>query len=39
MSRHELLPGVPARGPEGAVTASVWAVSAAGIAVRPLEKE
>jgi hypothetical protein len=31
--------GVPARGPEGAVTALVWAVAAAGIAVRPLEEE
>jgi hypothetical protein len=39
MSRRELLPGVPARGPDGAVTALVWAVPAAGIAVTPLEKE
>jgi hypothetical protein len=31
--------GVPARGPESAVTALVWAVAAAGIAVRPLEEE
>ena len=39
MSRRELLLGVPARGPESAVTALVWAVYAAGIAVTPLEKE
>ena len=30
--------GVPARGAESAVTALVWAVLAAGTAVRPLEK-
>jgi hypothetical protein len=39
MSRRVLLLGVPARGSEGAVAALVWAVPAAGIAVRPLEKE
>jgi hypothetical protein len=38
MSCRELLLGVSARGPEGAVTALVRAVPAAGIAVRPLEK-
>ena len=31
--------GVPARGPEGAVTAPVRVVPAAGIAVRPPEEE
>jgi hypothetical protein len=39
MSRRELLVGVPAReGLKDAVTALVWAVLAAGTAVRPLGK-
>ena len=39
MSRRELLAGVPAlEGLKGAVTALIWAVLAAGIAVRPPEK-
>ena len=39
MSRRELPVGVPAReGLKGAVTAPVWAVLAAGTAVRPLER-
>ena len=39
MSRRELLVGGPAHeGLKGAVTALVWAVLAAGTAVRPLGK-
>jgi hypothetical protein len=39
MRRRELLVGAPAReGLKGAVTALVWAVLAAGTAVRPLGK-